>query len=813
MTTILKNTTITDTGYFAFAKGNTAQRPFTTTNIIQWTNTGTQAYSVLTGNTPTLSNTSWTCPSGVNAIDVLVVAGGGSGSGGNGGSGGGGAGGLIYRSGYNVTPGSTYTVTVGAGGARTAASFNIIGNNGSNSVFDSLTAIGGGAGNGWSNNAGNSGGSGGGGSGLTGRGGYGTLGQGHNGGAGGNQTSPYSGGGGGGAGGPGSDGPGNSLGVASGGPGLCFHISGTPTWYAGGGGAGTEQNTAIVLSTGLGGIGGGGRGGFTSTQGTDATPSTGGGGGGGGYSAGNSPIGGAGGSGIVIIRYYTLSDATDPSGLVRYNTNLKGIEIYDGVTTGWTSQDPTKNFATHNMLKYSEDFTNSVWTPNALSVLSNVAVAPDGTLTADALVEDSSVGNSRYLLQDIPLCASATVTQSIYAKAAGRNFFQFSPSTGFSTSDHWVTYQLTGSGTYSIGGTNALGATATIASVGNGWYRCTITTPTQATTTGRIALSPASSISDSRLSSYQGNGSASVYIWGIQFEVGTAATQYSATTTNNSGFASVKNIGNYRVHTYTNILTSSFTADCTGNVEVLVVAGGGGGGGDQGGGGGGAGGLIYNTAYPVVAGTSYTVTVGAGGTGDGTREGHASSGNNSQFGNLTAIGGGGGPSMGVNTNPARPGRHGGSGSGATMWQTSGTYNGGPGVTNQGNRGGNSFQTGNGHSGGGGGGAGAPGTDGGAGLSNTGGNGGHGGAGLQIAISGAPTWYAGGGGGGCYYAIAGNGGDGGGGKGTSNTSSAGNPGQGATGVDGAANTGGGGGGAGGTGGNGGSGIVIVRYKNF
>lgn len=51
-------------------------------------------------------------------------------------------------------------------------------------------------------------------------------------------------------------------------------------------------------------------------------------------------------------------------------------------------------------------------------------------------------------------------------------------------------------------------------------------------------------------------------------------------------------------------------------VEYLVVAGGGGGGGGSfyGSGGGGAGGLLTGMV-PVVAGTSYTVTVGAGGAG------------------------------------------------------------------------------------------------------------------------------------------------------------------------------------------------------
>ena len=138
MTSQFKNSSNTDTGYIQLPAGTTAQRPGYT--VIQWTNTGTQAYSVLAGATPTLTATTWTAPTGVNYVEVLVVGGGGGGNGGSSSSynGGGGAGGLIYKQAFSVTPSTQYTVTVGAGGASGA--------NGSNSVFGSLTAYGGGYG-------------------------------------------------------------------------------------------------------------------------------------------------------------------------------------------------------------------------------------------------------------------------------------------------------------------------------------------------------------------------------------------------------------------------------------------------------------------------------------------------------------------------------------------------------------------------------------------------------------------------------------------------------------------------------------------
>ena len=90
------------------------------------------------------------------SADVLVVAGGGGGGGNNSYGAGGGAGGLIYSNAFSIASNSNYTVTVGGGGAA-----GNVGGNGTNSVFDSLTALGGGGGA-MGASAGGSGGSGGG---------------------------------------------------------------------------------------------------------------------------------------------------------------------------------------------------------------------------------------------------------------------------------------------------------------------------------------------------------------------------------------------------------------------------------------------------------------------------------------------------------------------------------------------------------------------------------------------------------------------------------------------------------------------------
>lgn len=241
-------------------------------------------------------------PSQDLTVDYLVVAGGGSGGAFNGYSGGGGAGGLRCTIGATGGGGSlesplsltaqNYTVTIGAGGS---------GSNGSNSVFNTITATGGGVGgyfNGAAYVTGGTGGSGGGQNanqdGITIAGGSGTANQGY---AGGGSSGLGRGGGGGGAGAAGS--AGNASTPGNGGNGVATSISGSSVTYAGGGGGSSQANG---VAGGTGGTGGGGTGaiGNNTTVGSAGTANTGGGGGG---SAGIAANGGAGGSGIVIVRY------------------------------------------------------------------------------------------------------------------------------------------------------------------------------------------------------------------------------------------------------------------------------------------------------------------------------------------------------------------------------------------------------------------------------------------------------------------------------------------------------------------------------
>jgi hypothetical protein len=236
-----------------------------------------------------------------NAIfEILIVGGGGGGGSGEKAAGGGGGGGVIYNTNYKFPSTGLYDITVGGGALVVAkgADSKIVG------PSVNLIAIGGGSGGDgeggvYRGPAGNPGGCGGGG-GIrsdVGPGGIGTKNQGLAGGSARNGNWIAGGGGGGSAqlGSPGGGSTGSTIG-GKGGNGKKINITCVDRYYGGGGGGQAENNGSVGGTPGAGGLGGGGRGGYPGIAGIE---NTGGGGGGGG------PSGTRGGSGIVIIRYWS----------------------------------------------------------------------------------------------------------------------------------------------------------------------------------------------------------------------------------------------------------------------------------------------------------------------------------------------------------------------------------------------------------------------------------------------------------------------------------------------------------------------------
>lgn len=308
---------------------------------------GDMIYNSTDSKVQVYSGSAWEDAGGVATASVsyLVIGGGGAGAGSQNqeqGQGAGGAGGYLNSystetSGGNqstlepttvlVDGSTTYQVTVGAGGANVSAQ---VGNSGNPSQFHSAIARGGGRGGHYPSFLGLMGGSGGGSARYT------TsntsqqvryasqqvTGLGQQGFQGGNGHSSGYGGGGGGASAVGANASSSSGG--NGGDGLSSSITGTATTRAGGGGGGR------------GGAGGSGGGGAGSTGGAGGTVNTGSGGGGSGAVTNTPKIGGAGGSGVVILRWAT-ADATigaTRTGLTDGGVQTDGDDSYIIFTAG-----------------------------------------------------------------------------------------------------------------------------------------------------------------------------------------------------------------------------------------------------------------------------------------------------------------------------------------------------------------------------------------------------------------------------------------------------------------------------------------------
>lgn len=156
-----------------------------------------------------------------------------------------------------------------------------------------------------------------------------------------------------------------------------------------------------------------------------------------------------------------------------------------------------------NLLTYSEQFDNAVWTKSEASISSNAITAPDGTLTADKLIE--STANNQHRVFFTIITAPNTYTFTVYVKAAERTFARI---THLSVSPQpAITVNLqTGALT------NAVNVTSSSSeNVGNGWWRVSITY----TTTTSVTSYPQVGIFNTQTNgTYTGDGTSGIYIWG-----------------------------------------------------------------------------------------------------------------------------------------------------------------------------------------------------------------------------------------------------------------------------------------------------------
>lgn len=182
--------------------------------------------------------------------------------------------------------------------------------------------------------------------------------------------------------------------------------------------------------------------------------------------------------------------------------------------------------AATNLYNYSEQI--QTFSLTGTTVTANNTTSPDGTVSADKLVEDTSTTHHDAHQALSGVSANAPITVSAFFKAAERSMvtMEFVPSSSFANSVAPVAYFSLTTGTVA-NTVNMMVKDTSIIYYGNGWYRCSATaTPL---TGGTLICNMGMTAGLSNTEVYTGDGTSGLYIWGAQAEVGNVATSYIAT--------------------------------------------------------------------------------------------------------------------------------------------------------------------------------------------------------------------------------------------------------------------------------------------
>ena len=208
-------------------------------------------------------------------------------------------------------------------------------------------------------------------------------------------------------------------------------------------------------------------------------------------------------SGLVATDYLDSGATTAKAGVL---IDLPRINYDANGENGALLLEPSRQ----NKIQYSEYFGASYWTKSGSSVVSGFT-SPEGLGNAYKLVEGTNNGSHQIYSSFFSGSAGNNYTTSFFVKAGERTWCRIMNYGGAV-----VFFDLANG----VKGTES-NATGSIEPLANGWYKISSTYSSQSNERAYLHIAESNNTT-----SYQGNGSSGIYVFGAQAELGSYSSSY-----------------------------------------------------------------------------------------------------------------------------------------------------------------------------------------------------------------------------------------------------------------------------------------------